>query len=101
MRNRKQLEVPAPLTRLGQRFSSWRKTRARGERIPAPLWDSAAKMAAKYGLNLAARTLKLDYGTDGDMHRLLSIFESPKNKRCPRLDASHVATTSGRERRIR
>ena len=61
MRTSKQLEVPVPLARLGQRFVAWRKTRARGERIPAPLWKSAAKMAAKYGLNLTARTLKLDY----------------------------------------
>lgn len=61
MRKSKQLEVPAPLARLGQRFIAWRKTRARGERIPAPLWNSAAKLAAKYGLNLTARTLMLDY----------------------------------------
>lgn len=61
MRTRKQSAVPAALVRLGQRFFAWRKRRARGERIPHALWNSAAKMAAQYGLNLTARTLKLDY----------------------------------------
>ena len=61
MRTHKQLKVPAALARLGQLFVAWRKTRARGERIPDSLWNSAAKMAAEYGLNLTARTLKLDY----------------------------------------
>lgn len=57
----KRAEVPASLSRLGQRFVAWRKTRAPGERIPKSLWNSAVKMAAKYGLNPTARLLKLDY----------------------------------------
>jgi hypothetical protein len=32
-----------------------------GERIPESLWNSAAKMAAKYGVNPTARALNLDY----------------------------------------
>jgi urease accessory protein UreE len=53
--------VPAALSRLGQRFAVWRKARTTGERIPESLWDAAAKMTAKYGLNPTARALKLDY----------------------------------------
>ena len=61
MRTRKRSEVPASLSRLGQRFASWRKTRAAGQRIPDRLWKSAVKMAAEHGLNRTARTLNLDY----------------------------------------
>ena len=61
MRSRQRAEVPASLSRLGQRFAAWRKARAPGERIPESLWQAAVKMAAKYGLNRTARALKLDY----------------------------------------
>ncbi len=61
MRRRKQSEVPAPLARLGQRFVTWRKTRSPGARIPTSLWNSAVKMAAKYGVSPTARVLRLDY----------------------------------------
>ena len=61
MRTRKRSEVPASLSRLEQRFAAWRKARGLGQRIPEPLWNSAAKMAAEYGLNRTARALKLDY----------------------------------------
>ena len=61
MGSRKRLEVPSSLTRLGQRFVTWRKTRSPGARIPESLWNSAVKMAGKYGVNRTARVLKLDY----------------------------------------
>ena len=61
MRSGKHSEVPAALSRLAQRFIAWRRRRARGERIPQSLWNAAVKMAGKYGLNLTARVLKLDY----------------------------------------
>jgi hypothetical protein len=51
MDGRKVREVPARLLRLEQRFAGWRKNRRRGERIPASLWRSAAKLAGDYGLN--------------------------------------------------
>jgi hypothetical protein len=63
MRSRKHSEVPASLTRLVQRFVAWRKTRTPGSRIPEPLWNSAVKVAAKYGVNPTARVLSLDYYT--------------------------------------
>ena len=58
---RKRSEVPASLSRLGQRFAAWRKTRVSGQRIPETLWKSAVKMAAEHGLNRTARVLNLDY----------------------------------------
>ena len=61
MRGRKRREVPTPLLRLKQRFADWRKIRTPGERIPSPLWKSAAKLAAEYGLGQTATVLKLDY----------------------------------------
>jgi hypothetical protein len=61
MRSRKNSQMPASLARVSQRFIAWRKARVRGERIPATLWISAAEVAAEHGLNLTARTLKLDY----------------------------------------
>jgi hypothetical protein len=61
MRSRERAEVPASLSRLGQRFAVWRETRKTGERIPEPLWRAAVKLAATCGLNRTARFLKLDY----------------------------------------
>ena len=61
MGGRKRREVPAPLLRLKQGFAHWRKSRTPGERIPSPLWKSAAKLAAEFGLGQTATVLKLDY----------------------------------------
>jgi len=61
MRSSKRREVPSRLSQLERRFAAWRKNRTRGERIPMPLWKSAAKAAANYGLHQTARALKLDY----------------------------------------
>ena len=61
MRTRKRSEVPASLSRLGQRFAAWRKTRGSGQRIPESLWNSAVKLATEHGLNRTARALNLDY----------------------------------------
>ena len=61
MRARKRSEVPTSLSRLGERFAAWRKTRASGQRIPESLWKSAVKMAVEHGLNRTAGVLKLDY----------------------------------------
>ena len=61
MSTRKCLEVPADLSRLGQRFAAWRESRVVGQRIPETLWDSAVQMAAQYGVSRSAGFLKLDY----------------------------------------
>jgi hypothetical protein len=49
------------LLELEKRFASWRKARVKGERIPKPLWNSAAKLARNFGIHQTARLLKLDY----------------------------------------
>jgi hypothetical protein len=53
--------VPARLSRLEERFAAWRKGRMKGERIPKPLWTSAAKLALEYGVSTTSTVLKLDY----------------------------------------
>jgi len=55
------VEIPSRLARLGDKFGAWRKTRSVGERIPDRLWNSAAKLAADYGVNRTATVLSLDY----------------------------------------
>lgn len=61
MRAGKRDAVPARLSRLQHRFAAWRKSRKPGERIPKRLWNSAAKLAAIYGVSQTAKVLKLDY----------------------------------------
>ena len=61
MRNYQCSEVPAPLSRLGQRFATWRKKRAAGQRIPKSLWKSAVEVAAQHGVSRTAALLRLDY----------------------------------------
>ena len=61
MRKRKSPEVPASLSRLGQRFATWRKKRVAGQRIPKSLWKSAVEVAAQHGVSRTAALLKLDY----------------------------------------
>jgi len=61
MHKRTRSAVPARLLELEKRFASWRKARVKGERIPKPLWNSAAKLARNFGIHQTARLLKLDY----------------------------------------
>ena len=60
-RDKKRGEVPAPLLRLKRKFAEWRNSRTPGQRIPRPLWNSAAKLAAEHGLSQTATVLGLDY----------------------------------------
>jgi hypothetical protein len=52
--------LPAPLAQAVKRFERWRKTRTK-PKIPDQLWDLAAKLARKYGVNRTATPLHLDY----------------------------------------
>jgi hypothetical protein len=61
MRSRKTVAVPARLEGARRRFERWRRIREGRSRIPDPLWKSAVKLAAMYGLCRTARTLGLDY----------------------------------------
>jgi hypothetical protein len=42
-------------------FESWRRSRRRGARIPAALWDAAVKAARDCGVSKVATALRLDY----------------------------------------
>lgn len=61
MTRKKKHKMPAQLARLEQRFAVWRRTRKARTRIPEPLWASAVKLAASFGIHRTASTLKLDY----------------------------------------
>jgi hypothetical protein len=61
MAGRDQHEVPVDLARVLNRLTAWRRTTKPRSLIPDALWESAVKLAAKYGIHRTARTLKLDY----------------------------------------
>ena len=61
MSSEKRPKVPARMLRLEKRLTAWRKTRKPGQRIPASIWKSAAKLATEYGLSKTAVALKLSY----------------------------------------
>jgi hypothetical protein len=52
---------PASQEPLAQRFTKWRASRRRGERIPEELWQAAAECARRDGLSATAARLKLSY----------------------------------------
>ena len=55
---------PAPslsLTETKREFDRWRRTRPRGERIPAALWQAAADLARRHGVSSTSMALSLDY----------------------------------------
>lgn len=55
MRGKKSLKLPSGLAGAERRFTTWRRTRKPGVRIPERLW------AATYGLHPTASALRLDY----------------------------------------
>ena len=61
MVSRKTRGLPARLEGVRRRFEHWRQTRKIRTRIPESLWDSAVKVAALYGINRTAETLRVDY----------------------------------------
>jgi hypothetical protein len=61
MGTRRESGIPAPLENVRQCFEQWRQSRAIRTRIPEPLWAAAVEMAKEYGVNLTAKTLRVDY----------------------------------------
>ncbi len=59
MRRRK--TVPAELSQAERAFVKWRRSRKRGERIPAKLWALAVELAATHGVCRVSSKLRLDY----------------------------------------
>ena len=54
-------DLPARLEGLRRRFENWRRTRKVRTRIPDPLWASAVKLAARYGIHRTAKVLRVNY----------------------------------------
>jgi len=61
MGTRREPGIPVPLESVRQRFERWRQARTVRTRIPEPLWATAVEMAKEYGVNLTAKTLRVDY----------------------------------------
>ena len=49
------------LSDVESQFERWRRSRSRGTRIPATLWDAAVGAARECGVSKAAGALRLDY----------------------------------------
>lgn len=60
MRSRIRGAEPARLEAGRRRFERWRRTREGRSRIPDPLWNSAVKLSATYGIHRTAKTLRLN-----------------------------------------
>ncbi len=60
MRSRGTRPLPARLEAGRRRFERWRRTREGRSRIPDPLWSSAVKLSATYGIHRTAKTLRLN-----------------------------------------
>ena len=60
MRSRGTRALPARLEAARRRFEHWRLTREHRSRIPDPLWNSAVKLSATYGIHRTAQTLRLN-----------------------------------------
>ena len=52
--------LPVPLADAARRFDTWRDERTT-RRIPEELWALAARLGARFGLSLTARSLRVDY----------------------------------------
>ena len=59
--SRQESLLPAPILDAVRRFERWRSFRGPRERVPEPLWELTAKLAAEFGINRTARALRLDY----------------------------------------
>ena len=57
-----QLEVPAGMQRICQRFERWRGSHRGRLPIPEGLWASAAAVARAHGVFRTAQVLRLEYG---------------------------------------
>ena len=60
MRSKVTHALPARLESARRRFEHWRLSREHRSRIPEPLWNSAVKLSATYGIHRTAKTLRLN-----------------------------------------
>lgn len=52
---------PAGFATLRERIETWRRTRLKPGAMPEELWQAAARLAAKHGINPTAEALRLQY----------------------------------------
>ena len=52
---------PRELFKLARDLERWRASAQRGQRIPAELWEGAARLARTYGVSRISALLKLSY----------------------------------------
>ena len=53
--------MTADIDEVSTQFKQWRQTRKAREKIPQELWDSAARLAAKYSVNRISKALHISY----------------------------------------
>lgn len=53
--------IPPELEQVRQELDQWRSTQSHRSPIPEPLWTAATELARQHGVQLTARTLRLDY----------------------------------------
>lgn len=53
--------VPADLLQAANRLAAWRQQRAKGERIPEPLWNLVLAAARQHGVNRTATITRIGY----------------------------------------
>jgi hypothetical protein len=61
-----------------RRLETWRKSRRRGKRIPAPLWALAAALARTHGVSPISQRLGLDYN---GLKRRAKAIRTPRRSR--------------------
>lgn len=66
------------LEQLRRRFEEFRGTQTRRVRLPETLWQEAGKAAARYGVNVVAHELHLDYSK---LKREMGKQDQPKVSR--------------------
>jgi hypothetical protein len=65
------------LEQLRRRFEEFRSAQTARGRLPEPLWNEAAELARRYGLNVTARALRLDYT---GLKKRMEVHDRPKRK---------------------
>lgn len=93
---------------LRRRFADWRRTRARGTRIPEPLWRAAVEAAREHGVSQTSLRLGVDYyslarrlnGRPRTASGDVKFVEIP-GKVLPTVPACVVEVQDGKDRRLR
>ena len=63
MASKKQKLIPKPVSALRVKIEEWRGGKGQKRRMPKELWESAARLAQRYGVSLVAENLCLGYSS--------------------------------------